>query len=67
MTEGIDSLSLSLDSQLKTMAAIVDLEKTLTRGASETARDAAQAPTADDGSLDSYRDTWRPDERTLHR
>ena len=46
VTEGIDSLSLNPDSQLKTMLAIVDLEKTLAQGASEIARDATQAPTA---------------------
>ena len=46
MTEGIDSLSLNPDSQLKTMLTIVDLEATLAQGASVTARDATPTPAA---------------------
>ena len=43
MTEGIDSLSLNPDSQLRTMLAIVDLEKRLAYGAPETAGIEAEA------------------------
>jgi len=43
VTESIDSLSLNPDSQLKTMLAIVDLEKRLAQGAPETAGVGAQA------------------------
>jgi pyruvate,water dikinase len=46
VTEGIDSLSLNPDSQLKTMLAIVDVEKRLAQGASATAGDATLAPAA---------------------
>ena len=46
VTEGIDSLSLNPDSQLKTMLAIVDGEKRLAQGAPATAGDAMQAPAA---------------------
>ena len=37
VTEGIDSLSLNADSQLKTTLAIVDLERRFAQGAPETA------------------------------
>jgi len=43
VTEGIDSLSLNPDSQLKTMLAIVDLEKRLAQGAPDTAGEGTQA------------------------
>ena len=43
VTEGIDSLSLNADSQLKTMLAIVDLERRLAQSAPQTA---PQAPAA---------------------
>ncbi|OFW31221.1 MAG: hypothetical protein A3H97_10000 [Acidobacteria bacterium RIFCSPLOWO2_02_FULL_65_29] len=42
----LDSLSLNPDSQLKTMLAIVDVEKALAQTTSETARDVAQVPHA---------------------
>ena len=43
VAEGIDSLSLNPDSQLKTMLAIVEMEKTLAQGMPEAAPVAAQA------------------------
>ena len=44
VTEGIDSLSLNPDSQLKTMLAIVKLEQALARNRSGEARDQLQTP-----------------------
>jgi len=47
VAEGIDSLSLNPDSQLKTMLAIGELEQTLARGAPGPPRNAAREPTAE--------------------
>ena len=46
VTEGIDSLSLNPDSLLKTMLAIVDLERTVGKDASDAAREPKQPPAA---------------------
>ena len=46
VTEGIDSISLNPDSVLKTMLAIVDLERAVGRGASEGGRGERQVPAA---------------------
>jgi hypothetical protein len=44
VTEGIDSLSLNPDSLLKTMLAVVGLDKTIGKNASEAAREQKQSP-----------------------
>jgi phosphoenolpyruvate-protein kinase (PTS system EI component) len=49
VTEGIDSLSLNPDSQLKTMVAIVELEQMLARSGSGATRDPAHATASEAG------------------